>query len=87
MLNFGASKPRVKGGARAPGPPPDPHLVTGTIPIGGKHFGLIYFTLHYKVKQKCQICQLCIITENTIILVNGEVERQTRNQILLNDCC
>ena len=27
MLNFGASKPRVKGGARAPGPPPlDPHL-------------------------------------------------------------
>ena len=25
MLNFGASKPRV-GGARAPGPPPDPHL-------------------------------------------------------------
>ena len=22
MLNFGASKPRVKGGARAPGPPP-----------------------------------------------------------------
>ena len=28
MLNFGASKPRVKGGARAPGAPPlDPHLV------------------------------------------------------------
>ena len=27
MLNFGASKPRVRGGARAPGPPPlDPHL-------------------------------------------------------------
>ena len=27
MLNFGASKPRVKGGARAPGAPPlDPHL-------------------------------------------------------------
>ena len=28
MLNFGASKPRVKGGARAPGAPPlDPHLL------------------------------------------------------------
>ena len=26
MLNFGASKPRVRGGARAPGPPLDPHL-------------------------------------------------------------
>ena len=27
MLNFGASKPRVRGGARAPGAPPlDPHL-------------------------------------------------------------
>ena len=27
MLNFGASKPRVRGGARAPGGPPlDPHL-------------------------------------------------------------
>ena len=26
MLNFGASKPRVGGGARAPGPPLDPHL-------------------------------------------------------------
>ena len=26
MLNFGASKPRVKGGARAPGAPLDPHL-------------------------------------------------------------
>ena len=26
MLNFGASKPRVKGGAR--GPPLDPHLLT-----------------------------------------------------------
>ena len=27
MLNFGASKARVKGGARAPGAPPlDPHL-------------------------------------------------------------
>ena len=28
MLNFGASKPRVEGGARAPGPPPDPHLTS-----------------------------------------------------------
>ena len=28
MLNFGASKPRVRGGAWAPGAPPlDPHLV------------------------------------------------------------
>ena len=26
MLNFGASKPRVRGGARAPGAPLDPHL-------------------------------------------------------------
>ena len=26
MLNFGASKPRVKEGAWAPGPPLDPHL-------------------------------------------------------------
>ena len=28
MLNFGASKPRVKGGAGPPGPPLDPHLYT-----------------------------------------------------------
>ena len=28
MLNFGASKPRVKGGARPLGPPPDPRLIT-----------------------------------------------------------
>ena len=28
MLNFGASKPRVKGGPGPPGPPLDPHLVT-----------------------------------------------------------
>ena len=27
MLNFGASKPRVRGGPGPPGPPPDPHLV------------------------------------------------------------
>ena len=26
MLNFGASKPRVKGGSRPLGPPLDPHL-------------------------------------------------------------
>ena len=26
MLNFGASKPRVKGGPGPPGPPLDPHL-------------------------------------------------------------
>ena len=26
MLNFGASKPRVKGGPRPPGPPLDPYL-------------------------------------------------------------
>ena len=28
MLNFGASKPRVKGGPGPPGPPLDPHLKT-----------------------------------------------------------
>ena len=27
MLNFGASKPRVKGGPGPPGPPLDPHLI------------------------------------------------------------
>ena len=27
MLNFGASKPRVRGGPGPPGPPLDPHLV------------------------------------------------------------
>ena len=27
MLNFGASKPRVKGGPGPPGPPLDPHLL------------------------------------------------------------
>ena len=26
MLNFGASKPRVRGGPGPPGPPLDPHL-------------------------------------------------------------
>ena len=32
MLNFGASKPRVKGGgAWAPGPPLDPRLITEQI--------------------------------------------------------
>ena len=29
MLNFGASKTRVKGGIRAPGTPPNPHLLSG----------------------------------------------------------
>ena len=34
MLNFGASKPRVKGGARAPGAPPlDPHLLPLQLPL------------------------------------------------------
>ena len=28
MLNFGASKPRVKGGPGSPEPPPDPHLIS-----------------------------------------------------------
>ena len=28
MLNFGASKPRVRGGPGPPGPPLDPRLVT-----------------------------------------------------------
>ena len=27
MLNFGASRPRVRGGAQAPGAPLDPHLL------------------------------------------------------------
>ena len=29
MLNFGASKPRVRGGPGPPGPPLDPHLQGG----------------------------------------------------------
>ena len=33
MLNFGASKPRVKGGPRPPGPPLDPHLVSYENPV------------------------------------------------------
>ena len=33
MLNFGASKPRVRGGARPPGPPLDPHLISATLEI------------------------------------------------------
>ena len=33
MLNFGASKPRVRGGPGPPGPPPlDPHLIIHTMP-------------------------------------------------------
>ena len=40
MLNFGASKPRVRGGARAPGAPPlDPHL---KVSIHFVYFKLIY---------------------------------------------
>ena len=60
MLNFGASKPRV-GGARAPGPPLDPHLVS--IYWGGrtrmrKAFGNVQ--AHIKVK----MCLKRVCTEN-----------------------
>ena len=33
MLNFGVSKPRVKGGARAPRAPLDLHLIVTQIPF------------------------------------------------------
>ena len=33
MLNFGASKPRVKGGPGPPGPPLDPHLLMWDSPM------------------------------------------------------
>ena len=31
MLNFGASKPRVRGGPGPPGPPLDPHLLAQAV--------------------------------------------------------
>ena len=38
MLNFGASKPRVRGGGPGPrGPPLDPHLIVPT----GDHVSLV----------------------------------------------
>ena len=36
MLNFGASKPRVKGGPGPPGPPLDPHLTLPFLILLGK---------------------------------------------------
>ena len=38
MLNFGGSKPRVKGGARAPGPSP------GSAPGGDLHLNVLSAT-------------------------------------------
>ena len=37
--------------------------IGGPIPIGGKLFAWIYFALRCEKIQKCQHCQLCVITE------------------------
>ena len=42
MLNFGASKPRVRGGPGPPGPPLDPHLKWG----GSNYFNHFARKLH-----------------------------------------
>ena len=39
--------------------------VAGSIPIGEKLFAIFFLVLHYTAIQKCQNCQLCVITENT----------------------
>ena len=44
MLNFGASKPRVGGGAGPPGPPLDPHLHTTAETFGDEFLSLDFGT-------------------------------------------
>ena len=51
MLNFGASKPRVRGGPGPPGPPLDPHLyLRGGWVAGSSPFNVIIFLSLNSVK-------------------------------------
>ena len=55
MLNFGASKPRIKGGGRAPGPP-------GSAP-GCWNLYHIHFEINYLFRfesEKCRILEFSL---------------------------
>ena len=68
MLNFGASKPRVKGGGRAPGAPPGsaPGLADSIKPIVYSTFyeAILLLGLFTLRKSECKTFKVCLHTRS-----------------------